>query len=583
MTLSVFLFMNLMSHYLSKDIESGWTTVYERSGHVGTGDYNEAVSYCRRLAAASPYAKVIKYGKSPQGRDMIALLVSEEKDFSPSAMARSKRPLVFVQNGIHAGEIEGKDASLILLRDMLIDHKRDGLLHGANYVFVPIYSVDAHERKSSFNRINQNGPAEMGWRSTAQNYNLNRDYMKADAPESQAQIALLHRYKPDFFFDNHTTDGADYPYSVMLCTPNGSNLPPAMAAWQRSLYSGVKAGCDRDGFLTAPYFELDESNPARGVTVDDFGPRYSNGYLSAMNRPSMLVETHMLKPYRHRVDATYSVMLHTIQRCITDSAVLKAMNAKADADELAGRPIEVMETKLDSATKPFVFMGWKRTPFKSEITGSMVPHWDHELVPVPTTIRDEYVTSATVSAPAAYAIPPEWTDVIARVKLHGLQTFTLKKPLSGKLDGFRFASVTFATSPFEGRFQPRFTLNATQEDRILPEGTVIVPLRQVGAKLAMNLLEPSAPDSFVKWGLFNNVFEQKEYFETYSMEAVAADMLKKNPELRREFDERLKDPKFAASPGARLTFFFDRSPYVDSHLNRYPVVRLTTNQLAAIR
>jgi len=582
MPFSVFLFMNLMSHYAPADGDQGWSTAYERSGYVSTGDYDEAVAYCQRLASASPFARVIKYGKSPQGRDMIALLVSGEKAFSPSAMSKSRRPLVFVQNGIHAGEIEGKDASLVLLRDMLVDHRRDDLLRGANYLFVPIYNVDGHERRSPYNRINQNGPANMGFRGTGQNYNLNRDYMKLDAPESWAQVALLHRYKPDFFFDNHTTDGADYPYSVMLCTPNGANLPSSMATWQRSLYNGVKAGCDKDGFLTAPYFELDESNPARGITVDDFGPRYSNGYLTLMNRPSMLVETHMLKPYRHRVDATYSVMLHTIQRCIADAPALKAMNRQADADEAAGRAINVLDTQLTAEKKPFTFIGWTRTPFKSEITGSMVPHWDHVRIEIPTTIRDVYESSLTVTLPAAYAIPPEWTEVIEKLRLHGLQMTVLKKPLSGNFDGYRFSGVKYATNPFEGRFQPSFTLQTVSESRDLPAGTVIVPLNQVGAKLAMALLEPAAPDSLVKWGLFNNIFEQKEYFETYSMEAVAADMLRKDPSLKTAFEEKLKDPAFASNPRARLQFFFERSPYLDSFLNRYPVVRLNPRQLSTI-
>lgn len=575
--------MPLLAALAVLPLQSGWSTGYERSGKKGTGNYAEAVEYVRRLQKASPFAKVVVYGRSPERRDMVALLVSKDKSFDPGGLARSKKPLIFVQNGIHAGEIEGKDASLVLLREMLVEGKRGDLLDGANFLFVPIYNVDGHERSSAFNRINQNGPAEMGWRSTAQNYNLNRDYTKLDAPESRAQISLLHRFKPDFFFDNHTTDGADYPYSLMLCTPNGPNLPSRTAAWQRSLYTNVKENCDRDGFLTAPYFAFDDANPARGVTVDDFAARYSNGYLTAMNRPSMLVETHMLKPYQHRVEATYSVMVRTIQRCIATAPELKAMNAAADAEERSGHAIDVLETRLSEETKPFTFIGWKRTPYKSEITGTTIPHWDHERVSIPTTIRDVYVSSLRIAPPAAYAVPPQWTDIIERLKLHGLKTFTLRKSATEAFDGYRFAGVTFATQPFEGRFQPRFTVTATKENRTLPAGTAIVPLDQVGAKLAMTLLEPQAPDSFARWGLFNNVFEQKEYFEIYSMEPVAAEMLRKDPSLKQEFEERLKDPKFAASASQRLNFFFERSPYADAALNRYPVVRLSKEQLDRLR
>ncbi len=187
-----------------------WTLVYERSGFLRTGRYEEAVTFCRRLDLASPFAKMVRFGKSPEGREMVALFISKEGKFDPKSWRTSKKPLVFVQNGIHSGEIEGKDASLMLARALLVEGKESKILDGANLLIVPVFSVDAHERFGPYNRVNQNGPVEMGWRATAQNLNLNRDYMKADAPEMRNLLGLLHRFKPDFFFDNHTTDGADW-------------------------------------------------------------------------------------------------------------------------------------------------------------------------------------------------------------------------------------------------------------------------------------------------------------------------------------------------------------------------------------
>lgn len=560
-------------------LSQDWSTAYERSGYVGTGDYAEAMAYCRRLEKASPYAKTIVYGRSPEGRDMVALLVSRDRSFSPEAMTKSAKPLVFVQNGIHSGEIEGKDASLILAREMLIEGKYPGLLQGANYVIVPIYSVDAHERRSPYNRINQNGPAEMGFRATSQNYNLNRDYMKADAPESQAQIRLLHRYRPDFFFDNHTTDGADYPYSAMLSVPSDPTLPPATAAWQRTLYDRVKALCDRDGFLTAPYFGLrDPGDPSKGISVEQFSPRYSHGYLGAMNRPTMLVETHMLKPYRHRVEATHSVMVHTIEQVVRDAAQVKAMNAAADAAEREGHPVDILDVKLSPESRPFTFNGWKFTPFRSEVTGSLVPKWEHTRVDVPSKVWDTYEPSLTVQPPAAYAVPPQWTEVIDKLRLHGLRIERLQHPMGGEFEGYRLESVTFARQPFEGRTQPSYRVTPIHEARALPTDTAIVRTDQVGAKLLMALLEPAAPDSLARWGLFNLIFERKEYFEDYAMEPIAADMLRRDAKLKAEFDAKLSDPKFVGRE--RLAWLFERSPYSDTVLNRYPIVRISKEQLA---
>lgn len=561
-----------------------WSLHYERSNYLETGRYEEAVSYCRRLAKASPYARVIEYGVSAQGRKMIALVVSQDKDFDPAKLRRSKKPLIFIQNGIHSGEIEGKDASLILAREMLVTGKQKPLLEGANFVIVPIFSVDGHERFSPYNRINQNGPREMGWRATAQNINLNRDWMKADTPEMQAQVRLVHRFHPDFFFDNHTTDGSDHPYVLTLGIPMSAALPPALRTWQRGYYEALRVRTDADGFLTSPYFGLlDESDPSKGISIEDFSPRYSNGYWSALNRPSVLSETHVLKPYRQRVDATHSLMRHTIAYCIQNAKGLKQMNAKADAEEVAGRPLGVLAVRRTNDSRPFDFKAYPYTPYKSEVTGGMIQKWDRtKVLSIPSKIFDVYEASVTVTPPAAYAIPPEWTDAIQRIELHGFKTERLRRPLSGTFSTAKFENVTFPTVPFESRFQPRYRVTMVPDQRTLPEGTVIVRTNQLGSKLLMNLLEPEAPDSLMKWGFFNNVFEQKEYYEEYAMEPIAAEMFK-DPKIREAYEAKVKsDAKFAADPSARLRWFFENSPYYDPKLNRYPVVRLEKADLAKL-
>jgi len=562
-----------------------WSLHYERSNFLETGRYDEALAYCRRLASASPYARVHVYGKSPEGRDMFALLVSRDREFAPERMRGSKKPLIFVQNGIHSGEIEGKDASLILARDMLVTNKRKDLLDGANFVIVPIYSVDSHERFGPFNRINQNGPAQMGWRATSQNFNLNRDYIKADAPESKAQVRLLHQYRPDFFFDNHTTNGADYQYSLMLSVPSGPTLPRPLATWQTRLYDAVKVACDRDGFLTGPYFGLvDRADPSKGVTVDDFSPRYSHGYLSALNIPSMLVETHMLKPYRHRVDSTYSVMVNTVRYVIQHRDELKGILLESVAQERAGRPLPVLGSRRTETTRLFTFKAWAYTPYRSGVTGTDIARWDRSRpLDVPTRIADAYEPALTVEPPAAYAVPVQWTEVIDRLRLHGFQVQALQRPMSAEFRTYAFSEVTFARTPFEGRFQPQFRVVPIIEPRTLPKGSVVVRVNQANSKLLMSLLEPEAPDSLARWGFFNNVFETKEYFEDYAMDPVASEMLRRDPKLRAEFEARLKDEAFARNPRARLQFFHERSGYMDRALNKYPIVRLTAEQLAAVR
>jgi hypothetical protein len=568
-------------------VSPDWQTTYERSGYVQTGRYAEAADYCRKLAAASPYAHLLNWGVSPEGRPLVALVLSKEKAFTPEAARKSRKPLVILNNGIHSGEIEGKDAGMLLARDILITGTEAALLDHANLLFIPIFSVDAHERFGPYNRINQNGPEQMGWRATSTNLNLNRDFVKADAEEMRAMLRLLHTWKPDFFFDNHTTDGADWQYASQLAVPVAQTQGAAQVAWSQQMLAAVLPRVEQDGFLTAPYFDsVDYTRLSRGLSVSDFGPRYSTGYLAALNRPSMLVETHMLKPYKVRVEATYSLNKRVIAYIDQSADALKAANREADAAEArlqAGDKV-VLSVQTTEATRPFPFRGLEFTPFQSTVSGALTPAWSSRPQDTLTTLQDQFAPALTLPAPAAYAIPPQWKEVIALVALHGLHSFRLKQPMTAAtFDTYRFDAVTWPRAPFESRFQPRFTAVRIREERTLPIGTVIVPTNQVGAKLLMHLLEPEAPDSLAHWGLFNTVFEQKEYFEDYAMEPIARKMLAENPALKAEFEERLKDPQFAADPHARLEFLHARSPYADPRLNKYPVVLLSAAQRDAVK
>lgn len=321
---------------------------------------------------------------------MIALLVSAACAFTPQALSVSSRPLIFVNNGIHAGEIEGKDASLILMREMLLEGKHRDLFNGADWLVVPVYNVVGHERRSPYNRINQNGPAVIGWRSNAQNYNLNRDFMKADALETRAWLGLVHRYRPDFLFDDHTTDGADYRYSVLLSVPYGPTLDPRIASFDQSLYEAVERRNDAQGVLTAPYFELrDRAHPERGLTVEYFTPRYTHGYFTALGRPTMLIETHMLKDYRTRVQATATTLVNTATLLIRDAARLKATNRAADVPPEEGETV-VLGSKPRETARPFTFLGWRYAPRPSVAAGVGTATWVHEPVSTPTTVADAY-------------------------------------------------------------------------------------------------------------------------------------------------------------------------------------------------
>lgn len=567
--------------------QADWRLTYEKTSFLETGRYAEASAYVRRLDEASPVARAFSIGASPEGRSIDILLISEERRFTAAERARSRKPLILIINGIHSGEIEGKDASLIFARRLLVEKRYTDLLDKVDIAILPIYNPDGHERFSAYNRINQNGPKEMGWRTNSLNLNLNRDFTKADSSETRALLKFMSDYRPDFFFDNHTTDGGDWQYHAAYSVPMGPTQDPSVAAWSKRMVDSVVIACGDDGHPIIPYFGgFNAANPAAGISASDFTPRYSTGFGAAINRPTMLIETHVLKPYKLRVETTFSMVLNTIQFCANDAAGLIAANQAADrrsGQNMADKSV-VVEAGPSRNGRPINFLAYAYTPYESEVSGDTIPKWDHSKpLSIPSTLRDTMETRSSVRAAYAYVIPAAWTEVIDRLDIHGIAYRRIPRAVAGSFDSYRFQSVVFPRTSFEGRINPRFEVALIRETRTLPKDSAIVWTAQRKGKLVVHLLEPMAPDSLASWGFFNAVLEEKEFFEDYAMEPYAEKMLENDPKLRADFQERLKDPAFANSPRQRLAFFYDRSPYADVRLNKYPVIRVSEAEAALFR
>lgn len=558
-----------------------WQLIYEKSKFVETGRYDEVLSFCKRLDEASPNARVLKFGTSGEGRPMIALAIGK------GSLTESKKPTILLISGIHAGEVDGKDADLMLARRILISKKNDDLLDRVNIIMVPVFNVDGHERFSPYNRINQNGPKSMGWRTNAENLNLNRDFVKADTPEMRAMLKLFNQYKPDFFIDNHVTDGGDWQYDSSYAVPVAQTQDLGIVQWTKAMIAAAEKDLNAKGYLLSPYFSnIDPANLAAGLSVEEFSPRYSTGFGAAINRPSMLAETHVLKPYKRRVETTFNLNLAAIEYCAKTADQLKKANAHADAlsrKNPDGRTV-VLSVSIAASKRPFTFLGYEFKPYLSEISGAEIPGWDRsKKVSTKTTIRDTYDPEITIKAPYAYAIPPEWDEAINVLDAQGIGYRRTKTAISVISSTYKFDNVRFPRAPFEGRFIPSFAVVSIQEERRLPAGTALVGVGQLRGKLVCHLLEPAGPDSLMRWGFFNAVFEEKEFFEDYAMEPIAKKMLAADSKLRKEFQDALKDPAFANNPRARLAFFWNRSKYADIMLNKYPVVKLTKAQVDRIK
>ncbi len=570
----------------STDVPPEWLTKAERTDFRETPRYDETVAYCKRLAEASDWIDMQSYGTSPEGRDMPLLVVSKDRLFTPEAARASDHAIIFVQNGIHAGECEGKDASLMLMRDMAVTRTRADLLEHVVLIVIPIFNLDGHERFGPYSRINQNGPAEMGWRVTSRNLNLNRDYTKADTVEMRGWLKVWNAWRPDLHFDNHTTDGGDWQYDLTFATERHEVAPPQVVKWlNETLYPPLLPALEADGHIPMTYFSLvDSRDPSKGIRSGGFSPRYSTGYAAIRNRPSILVETHMLKDYRTRVFGHYNIMKRVLEIVNRDPQALR--KAVRDADDETVRmgskydpqfsmPVRVGRTD-DSV--PITFKGFAYHRELSDVSGDVRIIYDNQTpIDIETVWYNKVKVTGTVTPPLGYIIPPQWKEVIELAVAHGLRCERLLEPLTGEFETYRFEEVTYPRKPFEGRFEPKYKTVPFVEQRTYRPGSVFVPLNQPDGKVAIFLFEPEAPDSLLSWGFFNAIFEQKEYSEHYVAEALAREMLRADPDLQTEFEQRIrKDREFAGNPRARLQFFYKRSPYWDDHKDVYPIARITT-------
>lgn len=558
-------------------LSSQMPTRAEQTQFIETSRYEETLDYCRRLEKASPWIKVTSFGKSPEGRELILVIASKEKAFDPATAAKTGKPVVLIQAGIHAGEIDGKDAGMMLLRDIAVTKQRAALLDHAIILFMPIFNVDGHERFGAYNRINQDGPKEAGWRTTSRNLNLNRDYMKADAVEMRAWLRVYTAWWPELLIDCHVTDGADYRYDLTYAFDSGPQVAPAVAAWLRKVVDEqMVPALTASGHMASPYIFLkDDADPAKGMTSFPYTPRFSTSYTVLQNRAGFLIETHMLKSYGTRVKATYETLAALLAAINRDPEALRSAVRSADAD--AAKPGKLPLTfHVSDKTRPIHFAGVEYHRELSEISGAIWIQYGGKPIDLDLTMADTLEPVVTVQKPIAYIVPPQWTEAIEVLKTHGLKLQRLTAPVTGTFDGYRLTDPNWAATPFEGRHQVTFkTERLTGMQRTFPAGSIVVPMDQRSSAVAAHLLEPQGPDSFVAWGFMDAIFEQKEFGESYVLEKLAREMLAKDPGLRAEFEKALEDPAFAASSNKRLDFFYRRSPWWDERIGLYPVGLVT--------
>ncbi len=556
-------------------------TVSEQSGFLRTGRYDEVIALCDRFARTYPKAvRCIEFGTTPEGRPMKALVASTRGAWTADQARRQKLPVELIQGGIHAGEIDGKDAGFLALREVLEGRAASGALDKLVWVFVPVFNVDGHERFGAWNRPNQRGPEEMGWRVTAQNYNLNRDYVKADAPEMQAMLRLVNQWDPLVYVDLHATDGAQFEHDISVqVEPVHAGDEPLRGAG-RMLRDNVLADLAREGSLPLPYYPsfVVGDDPSSGFEDGVATPRFSHGYFQWRNRIGMLVETHSWKEYPVRVRITRNTIVSVLDQVARHGGDWLATAQAADqrSTQLAGTTVPLTWAASDK-TRMVEFKGYAYTRTPSDVSGALMTRYDENTPQIwRVPMRDDIQPALTMPAPrAGYLVPAAHAAWVGeKLKQHGIEFRRVAARTQLPVQTFRATATRFAAQPVETHQRLSLEGQWQAETRDVAAGALFVPIQQAKSRLVMALLEPQAPDSLAAWGEFNGAFERKEYMEDYVAEDVARGMLK-DPAVKAAFEQKLKDdPAFAKDAGARLEFFARRHASWDERFNLYPVMRV---------
>jgi hypothetical protein len=556
------------------------STIAERSGFVRTGRYDEVPRLCEAFAAAAP-AKVrcASFGTTPEGRDMKVLVLSADGALDPATARARGRPVILAVGGIHAGEIDGKDAGFLVLRALLDGKLAKGVLDKVTLVFVPVFNVDGHERFGANHRPNQRGPAEMGWRTTAQNLNLNRDWTKAEAPEMQAMLRLVAAWDPAVLVDLHVTDGAKFRHDVAVVVEPAVGGPAPLQEAAQALSRGILERVDargHHGLAFYPSFEKDD-DPASGFAVGVPPPRLGTGYMAVRNRIGVLVEAHSWHDYKARVRATHDVLAAVLELALADAARWREVGIEVDRTD-GGAPGEVPLTwENTDETKTIDFLGYAYSRVPSAVSGALRTIYDErkpQLWKIPLKSAVKPVTTARAPG-AGYIVPAAHAAwVKEKLELHGIRAVPLDRAMTLEAQAFRATAAQFSEKPYEARMTARVQGAWRPERRAVEKGALYVPVAQPLGRLVVHLLEPTAPDSLCSWGFFNASFEQKEYMEGYVAEEVGEKMLE-DPKVRAEFQALLeKDPAFARDAEKRLDFFYRRHPSWDERKDLYPILRV---------
>lgn len=552
-------------------------TKFELSGGKQTPTYPEIIEWWKKIDASSPYIFMKEMGQTDSGHPLHLVLVSWDKDFNIASIRKKKKTIILINNGIHPGEPDGIDASMLLVKEVI--NPKHHLPDNVVLAIIPVYNIGGALNRSPFYRVDQNGPDEFGFRGNAQNLDLNRDFIKADSKNAMAFSKIFHFLDPDVFVDNHVSNGADYQHVLTLLTTQHNKLGGKLGEYlnkifEPSIYSSMK----NKGWDLVPYVNHFGETPEKGWSEFWDSPRYSSGYAALWNTFAFVPETHMLKPYPQRVEATRDLMKSFIGFASDHASEIIKLREQAKKEQ-ATRVQFPIAWKWDRTKSTEInFKGYEAGRKPSEISGLPRLYYDRSK-PFERKIPfyNSYTDTLTVEKPHAYIIPQGWWKVIERLQANHIKMRRLQRDTTIEVESYKIESYQSGQRPFEGHhLNTSVKISKQNKTMTFRKGDYFIPMNQAANRFLIQVLEPHAEDSYFAWNFFDPILGQKEGFSDYVFEETASAFLKQNPNLQKMLDERkAADSVFAKNGRAQLNFIYQNSPWFETAYMQYPVYRVT--------
>ncbi len=559
------------------EVSYNFTTVFEQSEGQKTATYHETIAYYNALAETYPQISLQEIGETDSGKPLHVATFNSTDTPTDFEVLRQKQQILFINNGIHPGEPDGIDATMMLFRDLAqgkIESPSNTVI-----VTIPIYNVGGSLNRNANSRTNQNGPETYGFRGNARNYDLNRDFIKSDTKNAQTFAEIFHMVQPDVFIDTHVSNGADYQYTLThLFTQHNKLGGPLGNYIHKTMMPTLEEKLAKKSWDITPYVNVFNRTPERGFTQFLDSPRYSTGYTSLFNTLGMMVETHMLKPYKQRVEGTYELLKSMIEITDEQSSEIKALQREQQNLWYAGAsyPLQWEVDSTKSSTREF--KGYEGHTIASNFTGAERLKYNRdEPYTRPIAYQDYFTAKDSVTIPKAYVISQGWHHVISLLNRNNVQYQTLSKDTLITVESYKISNYDTRKTPYEGHYTHYNTqVSSTLINKTFRKGDYLVPTDQYALRYLIETLEPMAVDSFFNWNFFDTILQQKEGFSPYVWEDKAEELLNNNPNLQMEFNVKVSyDEAFANNWYAQLDWLHKQSKYYEKAHLQYPVYRIT--------